>query len=68
MLYKKIHRQFLRGFREGRKFKCEGEVYEVAGKPYIDCDWHSIWLGSWILINMLEKDSGRFWLEVEWLD
>lgn len=70
MLYKKIHRQFLRQWRLGRRFKLSscGDVHEVVGKLYIDYNWHSIWLGGWCLINMLEEDSGRFWLDVEWLD
>ena len=37
MLYKKIHRQHLREWRVGRKFKNEYDVvYEVASKPYIE--------------------------------
>lgn len=36
MLYKKIHRQYLREFRMGRKFRYNGEVHEVAGKLYIN--------------------------------
>ncbi len=35
MLYKKIHRQFLREFWEGRWFECEGCLYKVDSKPYI---------------------------------
>ena len=36
MLYKKIHRQYLREFRVGMKFKTSsGEVYEVTEKPQI---------------------------------
>lgn len=33
MLYKKIHRQYLREFRVGRKFRFDGEVYKVTTKP-----------------------------------
>lgn len=38
MLYKKIHRQCVRQYRVGRKFRCinSGNVYEVTGKLYID--------------------------------
>lgn len=35
MLYKKIHRQFLREFWEGRWFECKGCMYKVDSKPYI---------------------------------
>ena len=37
MLYKKIHRQHLREWRIGRKFRYKSSfgVYEVTGKPYI---------------------------------
>lgn len=44
MLYKKIHRQFLREFRKGRRFEyrlsnsCIGfyKVYEIESSPHID--------------------------------
>ena len=38
MLYKKIHRQYFREFRIGRRFKYEGNgvVCEVTKKLYID--------------------------------
>ena len=40
MLYKKIHRQYLREFKRGRKFKirninCKGKEYEVTKEPYV---------------------------------
>ena len=38
MLYKKYHRQYLREWRIGRKFKynhCSSGIFEVTGKPYI---------------------------------
>lgn len=35
MLYKKIHRQFLRQFRIGRKYRFSGCRFEITGKPYI---------------------------------
>ena len=44
MLYKKIHRQYLREWRLGRKFKLDnGEVYEVTKEPFID-EGFQIWL------------------------
>ena len=60
MLYKKVHRQYLRQFRIGRKIKdkYDNRIDEVAGKPYIDYDWHSIWLGGWCLIPMTGRYSG----------
>ena len=36
MLYKKIHRQYLREFRKGRRFKLDGEIYKIIKKPFID--------------------------------
>ena len=36
MLYKKIHRQYLRQFKKGRTFKIDGEVYKVYEEPFID--------------------------------
>lgn len=36
MLYKKIHRQYLREFRVGRKFWLNGDVkYRIDTKPFI---------------------------------
>lgn len=38
MLYKKVHRQFLREFKEGRKFKIdnEREIRKILREPYIE--------------------------------
>lgn len=35
MLCKKVHRQYVREFWVGRKFKFRGEVYKVTRKPFI---------------------------------
>ena len=35
MLYKKIHRQHLREFKRGRKFKINGNVYKIIEEPNI---------------------------------
>lgn len=53
MLYKKVHRQYLRRYRVGRKFKYgELDVLEVTGKPHINysngtigvmCDDNKCW-------------------------
>ena len=58
MLYKKVHRQYLRQFKKGRKFKFYKEVYEAISKPFIDypkiciwCDWCRLYL-----IMMVDND------------
>lgn len=57
MLYKKVHRQFVRQFRKGRKYKFFS-VWEVIKEPYIDDNY--IKVGSdrnpFYLINIT---SGR---------
>ena len=35
MLYKKIHRQYVKEFWVGRKFKYKCNIYEVTGGPRI---------------------------------
>lgn len=41
MLYKKTHRQYLREFKVGRRYRYEGDgVYEITRKPYIDEDYY----------------------------
>lgn len=67
MLYKKIHRQYLREFRIGRKYKGKytGKVYEIAVKPYITKEY--IQIGGWWLINFY---SGELYNKdvFEWLE
>ena len=36
VLYKKVHRQYLREFKKGRKFKYDNKVHEIIKEPYID--------------------------------
>ena len=67
MLYKKVHRQYLRQFRIGREFKYEfcgfPEVCKVTGKPYIG--------GNYIQIDykwLIALYSGRFWYNITWLN
>ena len=76
MLYKKIHRQYLKEWRVGRKFKCKSRfgVFEITGKPYI--------FGRHIRVDEVNKyeeetydlilalDNGRRWNMniVTWLD
>ena len=57
MLYKKIHRQYLRQLWKGRKFKYDGEVYEVTRKPYIEGS--NIRTCCWRLISISGPYLGR---------
>lgn len=76
MLYKKIHRQHLRKWRIGRKFRWYNEVYEITQKPQIDRD--SIWArmldisisSTHCQSRLLINAYGRFWLgvNIKWLD
>lgn len=67
MLYKKIHRQCLREWRVGRKFRiCDySKVIEITEKPHLKSD--SIWVADWCLISL---DDGSMWPKgvTEWLD
>ena len=71
MLYKKIHRQYVKEFRVGRKYKLYGDddvVCEIAGKPYIDIEGSCINTDCWFLISL---SSGRLFFnkdDFEWLD
>ena len=73
MLYKKVHRQFLREFKRGRIFRIDnGTVCEVE-KPYIDEECSAIYIKatmSWCLIPMYGKCSGKLWLKnrITWCD
>lgn len=67
MLYKKIHRQYVREFRRriGRKFKyewCGGGVYKVTSEPFIDPSGDGIYVKfddndqfKWPLISMIDN-------------
>ena len=73
MLYKKVHRQYLREWRIGRKFKYLGEVYEITKeKPFIDIECGNIRIDHWFLILILidGEKSGQLWCKdnIEWLD
>ena len=69
MLYKKIHRQYVREFRRrlGRKFKYEfisgGGVYKVTSEPFINPSGNNICVKfndddqlEWPLISMIDSD------------
>lgn len=68
MLYKKVHRQYLREFRIERRFKYRsdsGKVYKIKGVPKIG--WYYIEVKPLILIKlatgeMFNKDM------IEWLE
>lgn len=48
MLYKKIHRQYLREWKVGRKYKTSsGKVYKVSRKPYIEKQSNCINTDCW---------------------
>ena len=53
MLYKKIHRQYIREFWIGRKFILHGETYEITKKPRIGfCDRCINVNGGWPVIEI----------------
>lgn len=57
MLYKKTHRQFIRQFWKGRKFRFNDgdiEVYEIIDEPFIDRDF--VWVDG---MNLISLYSGR---------
>ena len=70
MLYKKIHRQYLREFKRGRKFKirninCKGKVYEVTKEPIIGRV--AIWIDGMDLISFYSGKI-RYKDEFKWID
>ena len=70
MLYKKVHRQFLRDFRVGRKYKLHGDevVREITKKPYIGKQDNCINTDRWFLISF---STGRLIFnkdDFEWLN
>ena len=80
MLYKKIHRQHVREFRVGRRFKwydgltCRFDVYEVTGKPHIDLRYGCISVKlditgpySWILTPIADPQKGIM-DHINWLE
>lgn len=68
MLYKKVHRRYIRGWKVGRKFKFKGltEVYEITREPRIGLCYIST--DRWLLIELY---SGKMKLNdeyVTWID
>lgn len=78
MLYKKIHRQYVKEFRKGRKYKFFS-VWEVIKEPYIDEGYIKIGINrygvednvdGWCLIPIVGPYKGRMWRidSIEWID
>ena len=67
MLYKKTHRQYLREWRLGRRFKYRGsgDVGKVATKPNMTSKY--IWVAGYDLISLV---TGKLHYKdrVTWLD
>ena len=71
MLYKKIHRQFLREFRVGRKFKYGNSrvVHEVTSKPRIEGDciqvegWYLIYIDGPYKYKGVYRGNNVVWLD-----
>ena len=74
MLYKKIHRQYLREWRIGRKFDIiNGNVYEVTKEPYIGEYYINVLIGNknqrLYLIFKTGKYSGQLLQnKITWID
>lgn len=78
MLYKKIHRQYLRQWRLGRKYKTYGEVCEVTREPYLESKY-AVAVGERIaggkylaansnILSIGGKYSGHMWKDPKWLE
>lgn len=68
MLYKKIHRQHLREFRKGRRFKRGYTVSEIIGKPYIEEKGYFVCVDLLNIIFMRGPNRGILIYSVEWLE
>ena len=74
MLYKKIHRQHLRQFWKGRKFKFKTgkEIYRVSRKPYIIDEDHTIYVdyGDYDFLGIISMTSRkvRYIDKIIWLE
>lgn len=75
MLYKKIHRQYLRQWRIGRRFKIDsGLVYEVTREPFID-EGFQVWLASSkkgfnisTIFTPIDFLGNMYYTETKWLN
>ena len=74
MLYKKVHRQFVRQFWKGRKFWYCGFVHEVAKEPYISKKEECIFFKGdklrWYLIPIIGSSKGQLLntCNFKWID
>ena len=76
MLYKKIHRQHVRQFQKGKKFKDKfNKIHEVTSKPYPYIDRNTcgaiwVWVGKYCYRyrRLLITTDGKLRDSVEWLD
>lgn len=71
MLYKKTHRQYLRQWRLGRRFKVgdRNEVCNVTDdKPHTYS--RRIWISGWDLITVEGEYTGWMWWknDITWLE
>ena len=68
MLYKKVHRQFVKEFRVGREFKYSNKIFKITSKPYIDYSEGYIRIkkcegtvsGGWSLIVINDDGYGLY--------
>ena len=78
MLYKKVHRQYLRQWRIGRKYKMYGQVCEVTREPYLESE-DAVAVGELIaggkylaanssILSIGGKYSGHMWKDPKWLE
>lgn len=79
MLYKKVHRQHVKEWRIGRKFKFFG-VQEITREPYIDGSYIKVRYVMYneelkdvddTIISMTGEESGRMWFDkniITWLN
>ena len=71
MLYKKVHRQHLRQFWEGRTGKTDdGIIFEVLRKPYICNDGFIRMYCDDCLRELIILSNGRMWYKngITWID
>ena len=79
MLYKKIHRQYVKEFRMGRRFISATQVEKiVTGKPYINhlkgyiCVKCNGLDSDWVVVSMTDDYSftGQLWYidRITWLE
>ena len=67
MLYKKVHRQYVKEFRRGRKYEFDGKVREVTRKPHINIEEGGYIVAEFrVLIRFSSGEiyqHGMIWLE-----